>query len=837
MNKRGGMKGLLCMWAVTLAWTCGSTQLGDDEGMKYRLHIASGPLDQSLQELAAQSGIQIVFFSKLTEGRRAPALDGLYTITSALDILLANSKLGYRMINPKTIQISPTASLDNSKEAPTRQEASQAGDNSKVSDDLKEVTVMATAEHLVATRIETPLSAIPQTITIVSAEQIRQQSDTDLTDALRYAPGITVVQVDSMNATFYSRGFQITSFHIDGGAPLSSFFSSGNTTPIFQSSPDLSEFDHIEVLRGSDALFGGTGNPGGTVSLVRKRPLNTFAVSADLSSGSWSNERAEADLTGPLAFDGGLRGRIDAVFEDRGYFYDLATLERKRLFGVIEADVTPTTMVTLGGSYQRDDALPFISGLPRAPDGSDPHLPVDTSLTFDWSRYRQRLREGYLQVQQNFLGDWRLKVDAEQWDGRANAYYGYWSSPIDPVNRELYEPPQSLLNFDDSLHRQFAVDATVTGTFPWFGRRAEVAFGGDFMHVHTTDPVENYFSNFAPPAPTFPFNPSRYPSPLLGSDLLEVNLSGYLRTHGVFASLRMPLTEALSVTAGTRLGSDETRAGVVVSDPGASEPLSARYGSSNVFTPYAGVMYALSDHYSVYASYADIYQTMAEAQQEPSGRLLGPESGVDRELGIKAAWREHTLNGALVFYRITQDSVPLELPFSRQSTLYCCYLPGANRSYGADIEMNGVPAPGWLVTLGYSYNVNQAATGGAISPTTPRHLLKLWTSKQLGGVLDRLTVGGGLLAQSTNSSGAYCSPFGGCPLSTSDSYEVFREIIQGSFAVVNLRAGVRIDSHWQAALTVNNLFDRTYYQALGDLNGGNWYGDPRNWQVRIQGKY
>jgi outer-membrane receptor for ferric coprogen and ferric-rhodotorulic acid len=834
MKNRGGVKGLLCMWAVTLAWTCGSTQLGDDEGMKYRLHIASGPLDQSLQELAAQSGIQIVFFSKLTEGRRAPALDGLYTITGALDILLANSKLGYRMINPKTIQISPTASLGKGKEPPARREASQAGENPKLSDDLGEITVTGTAEHLVATRIETPLSAIPQTITIVSAEQIRQQNDTDLTDALRYAPGITVVQVDSMNAAFFSRGFQITSFHIDGGAPLSSFFSGGTTTPIFQSSPDLSEFDHIEVLRGSDALFGGTGNPGGTVSLVRKRPLNTFTASADLATGSWSNERAEVDLTGPLAFDGGLRGRIDGMFEDRGYFYDLATLERKRLFGVIEADVTPTTLVTVGGSYQRDDSLPFINGLPRAPDGSDPHLPVDTALTFDWSRFRQRLREGYIQAQQNFVGDWKLKIDAEQWDGKANAYYGFWQSPIDPVNREFYEPPESLLNFDDSLHRQFAVDATVTGTFPWFDRRAQAAFGGDFMHVHTTDPVDNYFPNYQAPEPTFSYSPSRYPSPFLGPPPLGLNLSGYLRTHGVFASFRIPLTDALSVTAGTRLGSDETRAGVSLSEGGRSGGLSAGYGSTNVFTPYVGVMYALNDHYSVYASYADIYQTMAEAQQEPSGRLLGAESGVDREIGIKGAWREHTLNGALVIYRITQDSVPLSLPYSSQSSLYCCYLPGTNRSYGTDVDFNGVPAPGWLVTVGYSYNVNKAATGGAVSPTTPRHLLKIWASKELTGVLDRFTVGGGLLAQSTNSSSGYCSTLGTlCPMNTSGSYEIF----QGSFAVVNLRAGVRIDSHWQAALTVNNLFDRTYYQALGDLNGGNWYGDPRNWQLRIQGKY
>jgi outer-membrane receptor for ferric coprogen and ferric-rhodotorulic acid len=830
MRTRGSVKGLLCLWAVTLAWICGGAQPSkDDEAMKYRVRIASEPLDQALQELAAQSGAQIVFFSKFTDGLRGPAVDGLYTITAALDILLANSKLTYQTINPKTFQISPATPPNGGKEAPGRRAPSQAGTSPGTPERLEEVTVVSSAEHLAATRVETPLSAIPQTLSVISAEQIRQQNDTDLTDALRYAPGITVLQVDSMNADFYSRGFQITSFHTDGGAPLSSFFSNSNSTPLFQSSPDLSEFDHIEVLRGSDALFGGTGNPGGTVSLVRKRPLDLPTVSADLTTGSWDNERAEGDLTGPLAFGGALRGRMDGVFEDRGYFYDLATLERKRLFAVIEADATPTTLITLGGSYQRDDALPFINGLPRTPDGSDPHWPTNTSLTFDWSRYRQRLREGYLQAQQKLSGDWKLKIDTEQWDGKSNAAYGYWNSPVDPVNRESYEPPQSVVNFDDSLHRQFAIDTTVTGTFPWFGRRAEMAFGGDFMHVHATQPVDGYGA-YEAPNPIYSYDPSRYPSPNVGPETLTEDSSGYLRTHGVFASLRIPLTEKLSVTGGTRLGSDETRAGILFDQLGTALRLSSSSGSSNVFTPYAGVIYALTEHYSVYASYADIYQTFLEAAERPDGRLLGPESGVDRELGLKGSWREHTLYGALVLYKITQDGVPLQLPESVGSQ--CCFVSGTNRSYGADMELNGAPAPGWLVSFGYSYNVNEAATGGAVTPTTPRHVLKLWMSKQLEGVLDRLTVGGGWLAQSANSGDRFCSVTL-CSVYPTSNYEAY----QGSYAVVDLRVGVRIDSHWRAALTVNNLFDRTYYQALGDLNGGNWYGDPRNWQLRIQGKY
>ena len=75
------------------------------EPATYRLHIASQPLDSALQELARLTGIQIFFFSYLTDGLRAPALDGMYTVDVAMNALLANSMLTFRWVNAKTIEI------------------------------------------------------------------------------------------------------------------------------------------------------------------------------------------------------------------------------------------------------------------------------------------------------------------------------------------------------------------------------------------------------------------------------------------------------------------------------------------------------------------------------------------------------------------------------------------------------------------------------------------------------------------------------------------------------------------------------------------------------------
>jgi iron complex outermembrane receptor protein len=75
----------------------------------YTLHIASQPLESALQEFARQTGLEILVFSYLTDGRRAPALDGRFTADDALQALLADSMLTFHRVNAKTIEIKVAA--------------------------------------------------------------------------------------------------------------------------------------------------------------------------------------------------------------------------------------------------------------------------------------------------------------------------------------------------------------------------------------------------------------------------------------------------------------------------------------------------------------------------------------------------------------------------------------------------------------------------------------------------------------------------------------------------------------------------------------------------------
>ena len=817
------------------------------EPTKYDIKIDSQPLGTALQALAKQCGAQIIFFSQVTEGLRATALEGQFTVGAALELLLAHSRLTFRVINPKTIEIRALGggSSQSQPDATSGAKARGLGDAhhkpvekaaAETSAALDEIVVNSTAEGLVATRTETPLREIPQTVSLISQEQMRQQNDTDLADVLKNAVGITVVQNNSLSSTFVSRGFTITTFHVDGGAPLNSFLN----TPIY-GTPDLGEYDHVEVLRGSDALFGGVGNPGASLNLVRKRPLASYEAMFNASVGSWNYTRAEADVTGPLGFDGALRARLDVVFGDRDYFFKPASLERKKVFGVLEYDLTARTLLTVGGSYQWDNALPLIDGWPFYADGSDAHLPRSLALAFNWSRYDTQTREYYAQLQQAFGGEWKLKLNATSLDTAASYGYGGFDSPIDPITKALPALPAAFFSPFPNTQDQFVFDGTLTGSFDLFGHRFEVAVGGDYTHFKGDVTLQPIFA-FGPAVNNvFAYNAATYASPPVPNPAYLQSLAT-TNQSGEFASARVFLTGALSVVGGARLSSNRlsntisSGVGGVITHGGLTEEAK----DHNKVTPFVGATYDLNAHYSLYASYADIYQTN-NGQSEVGGAFVPPADGIDREVGIKASWRNGALNGLVVLYDIEQRGLAVRDPSTsfvdQQGLSPCCFFPsGTNKSSGLDAELNGELAPGWLIGSGYTFNVNHAFDGGELSSATPRHLFKLWSSWQLPGKYERWTIGGSVQAQSSNfEAGLVCAQlnsFGNCLV----SQQSFREV-QGSFAVIDFRAGYQIGPHWRAALSVNNIFDRIYYQTIGTPTGGNWYGEPRGFVLRIDGKY
>ena len=814
---------LFCMLLMSLA--CAAPDASPRYGLSIRAGLA---LDEALQELSRQTGIQIVFFSKITAGRTAPEVSGEYTFVAALTRLLKGSDLTFRQINERTVEVqqAPPPSV---RPPPKPQQAPPPPPPTPASDDpLQEVHVVATAEQLVATRVPTPLQEIPQSISIISSEQIREQNSFDLGDTMENTPGIAVRHGSSVDETIYSRAFQVTSYHVDGGGALSPTI---NNVGLYQGNPDLSEFDHVEVLRGSDALFSGNSDPGGTVSLVRKRPLSTPTFAMSTTLGSWNNYRVELDATGPLTDDGALRARTDIVYATRDYFFDRAHLDRKKIFAVAEYDVTPRATLTAGASYQWDDALPLETPALVNVDGTPARLPLSTGLTFPWAFYNTRIGEVYAQYRQQFATDWILKVNTSA--GRTIVDYGYGLFPSRiNANHGLGSPSASF----STRPQQFTLgtaDATLTGKTHWFGLPEALAFGVDFTRLSAQQDVEDYFG-FGPVLQNIlTFNPQAYPDPRsTGPPGLSSDGKAVVEQYGGFALVQVDLTDALSLSIGARVATDIFRVSGTLTVGGVTTPeLSEELGSSHVVQPYGALLYRLTQHLSWYASYADIYRTLEAPYIRSDGQPVGPQHGITFESGLKGAWRDGALNGSLAIYRVEQRDVPL--PTGTSSTIPdCCYTSGAGRSRGAELEVDGELAPDWLIGSGYAYNLYRTGDQTFPDEATPRHQLKVWMSARLPGAFSRWTLGGTLRAQ-TASPGTLVQD---CNAQYQNCVPAV-DVGTRPYAVVDLRAGFKLNSNWQVALSVNNVLDKRYYLSQNSGDASLWYGDPRNFMFRIDAKY
>jgi outer membrane receptor for ferric coprogen and ferric-rhodotorulic acid len=290
----------------------------------------------------------------------------------------------------------------------------------------------------------------------------------------------------------------------------------------------------------------------------------------------------------------------------------------------------------------------------------------------------------------------------------------------------------------------------------------------------------------------------------------------------------------LSLSGGARIASDRFRLNGTIFSSGLEFQGSSNASNSDVITPFAALRYRFNDRYSWYASYADVYLTESTGPPlRADGSVIGPSHGVTEETGIKAAWREGALNGSLAVYRIRQshqllpdDSVSSPLPT-------CCYLTGTAHSRGAELQIDGALAPGWLIGSGYTYNLYESGVGGIPVTVTPRHLLKIWTSKRLSDALSRWTAGGTLRAQTASRGSLLLN----CTVTPTLDCVPTEVLAQKAYAVLDLRAGFDVTRNWEVALSVNNVFDKNYYLSQNSPGLEVWYGEPRNLLLRVDAKF
>ncbi|HEJ2838848.1 Fe(3+)-pyochelin receptor FptA [Pseudomonas aeruginosa] len=642
---------------------------------------------------------------------------------------------------------------------------------------------------------------LPQSASVIDHERLEQQNLFSLDEAMQQATGVTVQPFQLLTTAYYVRGFKVDSFELDGVPALL-----GNTA----SSPqDMAIYERVEILRGSNGLLHGTGNPAATVNLVRKRPQREFAASTTLSAGRWDRYRAEVDVGGPLSASGNVRGRAVAAYEDRDYFYDVADQGTRLLYGVTEFDLSPDTLLTVGAQYQHIDSITNMAGVPMAKDGSNLGLSRDTYLDVDWDRFKWDTYRAFGSLEQQLGGGWKGKVSAEYQEADSRLRYAGSFGAIDPQTGDGGQLTGAAYKFK-SIQR--SLDANLNGPVRLFGLTHELLGGVTYAQGETRQDTARFLNLPNTPVNVYRWDPHGVPRPQIG----QYTSPGTTTTtqKGLYALGRIKLAEPLTLVVGGRESwwDQDTPA--------------TRFKPGRQFTPYGGLIWDFARDWSWYVSYAEVYQPQADRQTWNS-EPLSPVEGKTYETGIKGELADGRLNLSLAAFRIDLENNPQEDPDHPGPPNNPFYISGGKvRSQGFELEGTGYLTPYWSLSAGYTYTSteylkdSQSDSGTRYSTFTPRHLLRLWSNYDLPWQDRRWSVGGGLQAQSD-----YSVDYRGVSMR------------QGGYALVNMRLGYKIDEHWTAAVNVNNLFDRTYYQSLSNPNWNNRYGEPRSFNVSLRGAF
>lgn len=797
--------------------------------------IPAGSLDSVLGAFGQQAGVMIGVDAALTAGQQSPGLNGEYSVQGGLTRILGATRLdvisdgaGYRLVvrpHSGTLELGVTSVSGQGMGEMTENSGS-----------------FTTGLVSVGSKTPVSLKETPQTVSVITRRVIEDKQMTSLPDAMKMAPGITLRNGSYNSQQYYSRGFPIDNLQIDGAAPMD--IGSGIGTFYSERKYDLAAYDHVEVLRGASGLLGGTGDPGGIVNLVRKRPLDHYQLKVETSAGSWDNYRGQVDLTGPLAFDGKLRGRVVAAYNDRQYFMDNRSTERPFLYAILEADLSDDTMLTFGGSYDKLKENGTGDGLPRYSSGGDVHLPRHSWYTTHGAWADSSTREWFAKLDHHFNEDWKLNTSYT---------YSYNTAttegviPYGSVDENTNNGPYWWGSYVSSWSQQSVFDVNLSGAFDAFGRRHEVLVGADYQKV--TSRWRSAQGKVDKGGLIDLWNPQATPLPTETSNhsFWRDYSPNTREQYGLYSTLRLQLTDPLKLVVGARAQryTFEQAYNMKASQTGVGpwvEQDSVFDREPTTLVPYGGLIYALDDQWSTYVSYSEVFKPQAQKWKGPeeSPTSIEPMTGKTYETGIKGEVLGGALNvSAALFYTTREHQAATDPAYPAPFFSYsgsCCFLAQDKVvSKGLDLEVTGEIMPGWDVLAGYTFNRVENNTEETLySSVTPKHLFKLWSAYTLPGALSDLRVGAGVTVQSPTyvEGSAYRFDAGG---NVVDSHDF--DFTQSGYAVYDALVEYKVDDHWTVALNGNNLFDRRYYASVGTSEYGNYYGEPRNFTLSLRGTF
>ncbi|VVM54037.1 Vitamin B12 transporter BtuB [Pseudomonas fluorescens] len=387
--------------------------------------ISPGPLGQVLSSFAARSGINLAIEPALVEGRQSAGLQGEFALQAGFLRVLAGSGLravdhgnGVYVLAP-ILQTDAALELDATQVVDTRFN-STIGDGPVPGYVAKRTTV--------GTKTDTPINEIPQSISVITRDEMDQRGVQDFNAAVAYTPGIRALDYAGGQGApdIFLRGFR--AFNLFG------LYQDGLRTGFNQYDTNFETFglERVDVVKGPASVLFGQMAPGGVVNMTSKRPQETPIRHLKVQYGSFDRRQLGLDVGDQLDNDGTLFGRLVLLQRESDTQVRHAPDDRTYVAPSLTWKPDDANTLTLLGSYSKsrtggsEQSFPLIGTVRKSPYG---HIDSDTDLGWKGSYYHSENTVIGVQYEHQFDNGWKLQQNLRY----MHSNVGYLSSGPDVV--------------------------------------------------------------------------------------------------------------------------------------------------------------------------------------------------------------------------------------------------------------------------------------------------------------------------------------------------------------------------------------------------------------------
>ncbi|EQM71525.1 TonB-denpendent receptor [Aquipseudomonas alcaligenes OT 69] len=774
------------------------------QAQEIEFNIPAQSLASALLTLGKQADLQVLYSADDVQGLRSQAVVGRFSTDKALARMLAGTNLSFSLQNNTAILQKRSAS--DSLELSTINISGQSTESAYGPVDGYVATRSATG-----TKTDTPILEIPQAINVVTADQIETQGARNLTQALRYTPGLGVNGFTDRNAIadeITSRGFAPTPLYLDG-AYLPYAGSLGGAPQI-----DPYTLERVEVLKGPSSVLYGQNQPGGVVNMVSKRPTTEQRSQVKFGLGSYHRVNGAFDTSGPIDEEKQFSYRLVGLAKKGNEQVAHTNNERLLLAPSLTWAPSEDTSLTLLAQIQRDDglfdyqALPMIGSLVRGPNGQK----IDRDFFAGDSKYNDYKRDQYIlgyDFTQSLTDDLKFRSTARYIDVRDRYKGFYLRSFATDTNGDTDYTRANRVKLDWQQHNTaYTLDNNLEFKFNTGALEHTTLAGIDYRHFNRKYDGYNAYNVL----PVDLYGKNNYDTSSL-TPVLDTKWDNTIRQIGLYAQDQIKL-DSWILTIGGRKDWAEVENKDLLADTITEQ-------RDHKFTGRVGLTYVTDFGLAPYVSYSESFlPTVGTAAPERGGKAFEPTEGEQYEVGVKYQPYEKTLITAAVF-QIEQKNVltgDVEYPQYQSQQ-------GEVRSRGIELEVKSsienidVLAAATYIdsfytkeTYGNEDNRSEAQAPVSATAWVDYHFVQAPLAGLTWGVGARYT--GRKPGDAANS---FHTP----------SYVVYDTTL--SYDLGKLSSDMR---GLQASLNVQNLFDREY---VSDCNYsfGCYYGQERVASVEV----